>query len=113
MITIYHNNRCSKSRGALQILQEQSIPHTIRPYLEEPFSKKELVALLKKLGIKASALVRRSETYYKEHLSGSDFSEQQWIDELLAHPELIERPIVVNGNKAVVARPPERLFDIL
>jgi arsenate reductase len=113
MITIYHNGQCSKSRGALEILQEEHIPHEVRWYLAEPLSEKELKALLKKLRMTASELVRRSETYFKEHLSGKTLSEEEWLAELAAHPELIERPIVVHGRKAIIARPPERLREIL
>jgi arsenate reductase len=113
MITIYHNGRCSKSRGALEILQEEGIPHEVRWYLQEPLTAKELKALLKKLRIPANELVRTSEAYYKEHLKDKEYSEQEWIDELAAHPELMERPVVVNGNNAVIARPAERIREVL
>ena len=113
MITIYHNGRCSKSRGALEILQEEGIPHTVRWYLAEPLSTDELKTLLQKLGMSASGLVRRNEAYFKEHLKSKDFSEAEWLEILTTRSELIERPIVVNGDKAVIARPPERLHDVL
>lgn len=113
MITIYHNGRCSKSRGALEILQEQSIPHEVRWYLAEPLTAEELEALLQKLGMQASELVRKGEAYYKEHLKGMTLSELEWIPILVEHPELIERPIVTNGLKAVVARPAERVLEII
>lgn len=113
MITIYHNGRCSKSRGALEILQERGIPHEIRWYLEEPLSAKELKELLKKLRIPASDLVRKSEAYYKEQLKDKKLAEAQWIKAMVEHPELIERPVVVNGNNAVIARPPERIDEVL
>lgn len=113
MITIYHNGRCTKSRGALEILQEQHIPHNIRWYLAEPLNAKELRTLLKKLGMKASEIVRKSEPYYKEQLKDRTFTEGEWLKELVAHPELIERPIVEKDNKAIVARPPERVLELL
>ncbi|MBS1616504.1 MAG: arsenate reductase (glutaredoxin) [Bacteroidetes bacterium] len=113
MITIYHNGRCSKSRGALEILQEENIPHQVRWYLVEPLSEKELSALLKKLRLPASGLLRRSEPYFKKNLAGKELSEEACLAALVAHPELIERPIVVNGRKAVIARPPERLHEVL
>ncbi|MBS1644586.1 MAG: arsenate reductase (glutaredoxin) [Bacteroidetes bacterium] len=113
MITIYHNGRCSKSRGALEILQEKNIPHEIRWYLNDPLTAQELKALLKKLKMPASALVRQNEAYFKEHLKGKKLTEAALIKEMIAHPELIERPLVVNGDQAVVARPPERLHEIL
>ena len=113
MITIYHNGRCSKSRGALEILQEENIPHEVRWYLTEPLSARELKALLQKLAMKAEDLIRKNETYYKEQLKGKKLSQAEWIKEMLGHPELIQRPIVTNGDKAIVARPPERLQEIL
>lgn len=113
MITIYHNGRCSKSRGALEILQEEGIPHKVRWYLDEPLSEKEIRALLKKLRMPAEALVRKSENLFKESFAGKTLSEDEWIEVLTRHPLLIERPIVVNGRKAVVARPPERLREVL
>lgn len=113
MITIYHNGRCSKSRGALEILQEKEIPHEVRWYLNEPLSAKELKALLKKLGIPAAELVRKNETLFKENLKGKTLSEAEWIQEMVEHPQLIERPIVEQGDKAVIARPAERLWEVL
>ncbi len=113
MITIYHNGRCSKSRGALEILIAEGIPHTVRWYLADPLSREELRALLAKLAMPAADLVRKSESYYKEQLRGRVLSEEEWIDAMVAHPELIERPVVENGDAAVVARPAERLRKLL
>ncbi len=113
MLTIYHNGRCTKSRGALKILQEQGIPHDVRWYLAEPLTAKELRALLKKLGMKASELVRKSEPHYKEQLKEKTLTEAGWLKEIVAHPELMERPIVETDNKAIVARPPERVLELL
>ena len=113
MITIYHNGRCSKSRSALEILQEEGIPHKVRWYLDEPLSAKEIRVLLKKLRMPAEALVRKGENLFKENFAGKMLSEDEWIEVLAGHPALIERPIVVNGRKAVVARPPERVREVL
>lgn len=113
MITIYHNARCSKSRGALEILQEKGVYYEVRWYLTDPLSAEELEALLQKLSMQASNLVRKGEPYYKEHLKSNTLSELEWIPILTEHPELMERPIVVNGAKAIVARPPERVLDII
>jgi arsenate reductase len=113
MVTIYHNGRCSKSRGALEILQEKGIPHEVRWYLAEPLSAEEIRDLLQKLGVRPEAIVRKSEQYFQEALKGKTLDEDTWISELAAHPELIERPIVVNGDKAVVARPPERVLELV
>ena len=112
-ITIYHNGECSKCRGALEIMQEQAIPHSIRWYLAEPLDKSELTALLKKLGIPPSALVRKSEPVYKENYDGKPITEDEWLDILVQNPILIERPIIEKGDRAIIARPPEKLFDIL
>jgi arsenate reductase (glutaredoxin) len=112
-ITIYHNGECSKCRGALEIMQEQGIPHTIRWFLAAPLDKNELTALLQKLGIPASTLVRKSEPVYKENYEGKTITEDEWLDILVQSPILIERPIVEKGDRAIIARPPEKLFDIL
>lgn len=112
-LIIYHNGECSKCRGALEILQERNIPHTVRWYLAEPLSTEELVALLHKLGIPASALVRRSEELYQQEYEGKDLTEVQWLDVLATNPVLIQRPILELGDKAIIARPPEKLFDFL
>lgn len=112
-IIIYHNNRCSKSRGALELLREAGVPHEIHYYLENPLTEHDIRALLKKLNIPAAELVRKNESVYKDQYSGKELKEDEWIRVLAQHPELIERPVVVNGNRAVIARPPERLHEIL
>lgn len=112
-ITIYHNNRCGKSRGALALLQEQGTEPVIRYYLDEAPSPTELKSLLKKLGLKAEELVRKQESLYKERYKGKDFTEAQWLRILSENPILIERPIIVKGNKAVIGRPPERVLELL
>lgn len=111
-IAIYHNGECSKCRGALEILQELNIPHQVRWYLADPLGKTELEALLKKLDILPSQLVRRSEPLFMQQYEGKDISEDQWLDILTADPVLIQRPIVEKDGKAIIARPPElvRLF---
>ncbi len=112
MLTIYHNPRCTKSREALEFLEAENIPHQVRLYLSEPLNKKELRALLKKLGLKASDILRRSEPYFKEELKDKPLSEAQVLDELAAHPALIERPIVESATAAVIARPAEKLREL-
>ncbi len=112
-LTIYHNGRCSKSRGALEILIEQNIPYTARWYMTEPLKKTELKRLLKKLGMKAVDLVRKNELIYKEQFRDTEHTESEWVSILIAHPELMERPIVEKGDKAIVARPPERVFEFI
>jgi arsenate reductase len=111
--TIYHNNRCSKSREAMCILDEIKVKATIIEYLITPPTEEDIELLLKKLGMKAFDLVRKGETLYKEKFEGKKMTEGQWIKTLAKHPILIERPIVVRGDKAIIARPPERLKELL
>ncbi|RYZ46824.1 MAG: arsenate reductase (glutaredoxin) [Sphingobacteriales bacterium] len=113
MITIYHNNRCSKSRESLCLLQENSAEINIVDYQKNPPSAKELKDLLFKLKMKPEELVRKGETLYKEQFAGKDFSDAEWINILVNNPILIERPIVVNGDKAVIGRPPEKVKELL
>ncbi len=114
MITIYHNPRCSKSRQTLQLLTDRGIEPTIVLYLDTPPDKATLTTLLRKLGITARQLLRKGEDAYKAHnLNDATLSDKQLIDCMVKHPKLIERPIVVNGDKAALGRPPEAVLDIL
>ena len=110
---IYHNPRCRKSRETLAIIEEKGASPEIIEYLKTPPSKQELQTILSKLGIQASQLVRKGEAIYKENFKGKDISEAEWLDILVEYPKLIERPIVVEGNKAVIGRPPENVLELL
>ena len=110
---IYHNPRCSKSRAALAILEESGVAFDVVDYLKEPLTEAELSAIVKKLGLKPEELVRRGEAIYKEKYSGRKMSDVDWIRAMAMNPILIERPIVVRGNKAVLGRPPEKVQDLL
>jgi len=112
-ISIYHNPRCSKSRGACTLLAERGIAPEVVEYLQTPPTPDELRALLKKLDLPAEAIVRKGEEAFKTHYAGKTLSEDEWIAALIAHPVLIERPIVVCGERAIIARPPEVLADWL
>ncbi|MFR0688664.1 arsenate reductase (glutaredoxin) [Enterobacterales bacterium AE_CKDN230030158-1A_HGKHYDSX7] len=113
-ISIFHNPRCSKSRGALELLEERGIQPEIIRYLETPPSAAELKALLGKLGIGARQLLRTGEDEYKElGLADPALGDDQLIAAMTQHPKLIERPIVIVGDKAVVGRPPEKVLEIL
>lgn len=113
-ISIFHNPRCSKSRGALELLEERGIQPEIVRYLETPPSAAELKALLGKLGIGARQLLRTGEDEYKElDLANPSLGDEQLIQAMVAHPKLIERPIVIVGDKAVIGRPPEKVLEIL
>ncbi|MBD9630692.1 arsenate reductase (glutaredoxin) [Pseudomonas sp. PDM19] len=113
-ISIFHNPRCSKSRGALELLEERGLQTTIVRYLETPPSAAELKALLGKLGIVARQLLRTGEDEYKElDLANPALGDDQLIAAMASHPKLIERPIVIVGDKAVIGRPPEKVLEIL
>lgn len=112
-ITIYHNPRCSKSRAACQLIAARGVEASVIDYLTNPPSRDELRSLLGKLGMSASELVRRGEAAFSEHYAGRELSDEQWLDALIAHPILIERPIVVCGDRAVIGRPPEKVLELL
>ena len=113
VVTIYHNPRCSKSRSALALLREKGVEPTIIEYLQTPPTHAELEVILAKLGMKAEQIVRKGEDVFKRKYSGKSLSDGQWLDALLNDPILIERPIVVKGDRAVLGRPPENVFELL
>lgn len=113
MLKIYHNGECSKCRGALEIIQELGIPHEVRWYLAEPLNSEEFVALLEKLHMPAEQLVRKGDPEFTEHYEGKQLNEKQWLHLLVDHPALMQRPILELENRAIVARPPEKLYDFL
>lgn len=113
-LTLYHNPRCSKSRGALQLLEARGFAPTIVRYLETPPSAAQLRDLLGKLGIGARQLLRSGEDEYRTlNLADPALSEAQLIEAMVAHPKLIERPILIVGSKAVIGRPPEKVLELL
>ena len=114
MWTIYHNPRCSKSRQTLQLLQEHGIEPEVVLYLETPPTNDTLSSLLHKLGIGARDLLRTGEDAYKQlQLKDSGLSDAQLIEAMVQHPKLIQRPIVVKGDRAVLGRPPENVLELL
>lgn len=111
---IYHNPRCSKSRATLTLLEEQNESIEVIKYLETPPDKQTLRDILKFLDFAPRELMRRSEIEYAENaLSDESLTDDQLIDAMIAHPKLIERPIVIKGDKAAIGRPPESVLDIL
>ncbi|MFJ3481908.1 arsenate reductase (glutaredoxin) [Pseudomonas sp. NPDC090202] len=113
-LTLYHNPRCSKSRGALELLEARGLAPTVVRYLETPPDAAQLRDLLGKLGIGARDLLRTGEDEYKAlNLADAALSDEQLIAAMAAHPKLIERPILVAGNKAMIGRPPEKILEIL
>jgi len=112
-VTLFHNPRCSKSRSALALLQKRGIQPHIIEYLKTPPTKEELRALLKKLGMKAEEIVRKGEEVYRQKFSGKVLSDEEWLEALVKNPILIERPIVVKGNRGAIGRPPEKVLELL
>lgn len=113
-VTIYHNPRCTKSRQALALLEQRGIKPTVIEYLVKPPTETELKHLLKLLGMRPRELLRKKEMEYKEaNLDKPDLSDREIIRAMVKHPRLIERPIVVAGNKAALGRPPENVLKIL
>jgi len=113
-VTIYHNPRCSKSRQALELLKERGFQPEIVEYLKTSPDRETLERLLKLLHIKPRELLRKNEPEYKQAgLDDAALSDEDLISALIQYPILLERPIVVSGAKAVIGRPPERVFEIL
>ena len=113
MITIYHNPRCTKSREGLGEIENLNQPFKVRKYLDEPFTKVELEEVIKKLNIHPIELVRTKESIWIENYKGKELSDLQIIQAMLENPKLTERPIIVNGNNAVIGRPIENINKII
>ncbi len=112
MITVYHNSRCGKSRDALKYLEDRNIPYKVVEYLKDTPDEKMLQSLLKKLNMKPHDLIRTKEAIYIENYKGKMLSDAEWIQAMVTYPILIERPVVVLGNKAVIARPTEKIAEL-
>jgi len=112
-VTIYHNPRCSKSRATLALLQERDIDVDIIEYLNTPPSAMELARILGMLHKTPEELIRKGEDEYKQHFAGKGLNDEQTIERMVLYPKVIERPIVVNGDKAAIGRPPESVLEIL
>lgn len=113
MIKIYHNNRCSKSRNGLKLLEESGEKFQIINYLETVPTYTELKKIIDLLGISPIELVRKNESIWKENYKNKTLSDSELITIMIENPKLIERPIIINGNKAVIGRPTEKIIDIL
>ena len=113
MIKIYHNPRCRKSREGLTILENSGKEFEIIKYLDNIPSEKELKEIIKLLDISPIQLVRKNEQIWKEEYKGKDLDDNKIIEAMAKNPKLIERPIVINNNKAVIGRPPEHIKTIL
>ena len=112
-VLVYHNGECSKCRELTEILNSKEVEVNYKFYLHEPLTAEELKGLLVKLQLKAGDIVRRSEPLFMEQFEGRDMTEDQWIKAIIDDPILLQRPIVVKEDKAVIARPPEKVLEIL
>ena len=110
---IYHNPRCRKSRETLQIIEASGNKVEIINYLENTPSEDELQEIVNKLNIPAENLLRKGESIFKENFKGKKLSENEWIQVMVKNPKLIERPIVVKGDKAILGRPPQNVKQLL
>jgi arsenate reductase len=113
MIKIYHNPRCTKSRQGLEVLEKSGKQFEVIKYLENIPTKDELRKVLGYLNISAENLVRKNEAIWKENYRGKNLSEEEILDAMIQYPKLIERPIVLRDNKAVIGRPTEKIYDLL
>ena len=113
MIKIYHNPRCTKSRQGLEVLKKSGEQFEIVKYLENIPTKEELRKVLGYLNIPAENLVRKNEAIWKENYRGKKLSQEEILDAMIQYPKLIERPIVIKDNRAVIGRPTERIYDLL
>ena len=112
MLKIYHNPRCSKSRQGLEIFEASGEKFDLIKYLDNPPSYMELAAILGKLNLKPIELIRKNESIWKEQFKGKELSDEELIEAMIKNPKLIERPIVVKDNKAVLGRPPENISQL-
>lgn len=113
MIKIYHNPRCSKSREGLCALEDKGMDVEVINYIKNPLTVEELKELIALLKITPIELIRTKEAVWKEQFKDRELTDEQLIEALATHPQLIERPIVVNGTKAIIARPTEKIAEIL
>ncbi len=113
MTTLYHNPRCSKSREALQLLEEKGETIEVIKYLETPPTRQELSQVIELLGIKPIELVRTQENDWKQNYKDKELSDDDVIDAMIAFPKLIERPIAIKGTQAAIGRPPSNILNIL
>lgn len=109
----YHNPRCAKSRAGLKLLEEAGLEPEIVLYMKSPITPDELTAIIDRADIPAADLIRRDEKIWKEEFADKELSEEELVLLMIEHPQLMQRPILVRDDRAVVGRPPERLKDLL
>ncbi len=113
MIQIFHNPRCGKSRAGVKYLEDKGVEFEIFKYLDEPITPDELQEVLGKLGKRPLEVIRTKEDIFKEEFEDKELSDEEWILAMVEYPKLIERPIIINGDKAVIGRPAENIDSIL
>lgn len=109
---IYHNPSCSKSRQTLELIKKEGIEPEIVLYKKTPPSIAELKDVITKTGLKPLDVIRKGEKIFKEKYKGTEHTDDEWIEIMVAHPQLIERPIVIKGNKAILGRPPQNVVEL-
>ena len=113
-VTIYHNPKCSKSRGALEILNERGVEHEVIEYLEQRLSRDEFERILESLPDARAELVRKDKRFQELGLDAGDYEQAEAVIDLLSrHPELMQRPVVIRGDRAVIARPSDKVEELL
>lgn len=113
MLKIYHNPRCRKSRETLQLIKDADADVEVVEYLKTPLTEDELHDLLSKLNLPVDYLIRKNEELFKTQFKGKELSEDQWVKILVDNPQLLERPIVVKDDEAILGRPPENVMKLL
>ena len=113
MTTIYHNPRCSKSRQGLALVEASGLPYSIVLYLKEQLTFDDINTIISQLGIEPIELVRKGESIWKASFKNKDLTDSEIIQAMVDHPTLIERPIVIRGDKGVIGRPPENINALL
>jgi arsenate reductase (glutaredoxin) len=112
-VTIFHNPECSKCRGALELMADRGVAPRVIEYLKTPPTAAELRDIVAKLGIRPEELVRKREPLFQSKYAGRSLSDDEWIEAMVRDPILIERPIVIEGDRAVIGRPPEKVLPLL
>ena len=110
---IYHNPRCTKRRCALDWLTEQNVDFEVVDYIKNPIDENELKFILKKLNLSPSELMRKNEIEYKTYVSGKELNDDELVNLMVKFPKMIQRPIILNGDKGVIARPLENLIELM
>ncbi|MEN4760948.1 ArsC/Spx/MgsR family protein [Chryseobacterium sp. C39-AII1] len=112
-IKVLHNSNCSKSNAVLEYLKENKVAFEVINIVEEPLSILEIKTVLKKLGKNISEIIRDNEKLYKEQFADKEYSEEEWLTILSENPSLVQRPILIKGNEAIIGRPIEKVIDFI